>query len=318
MRFSKKESLSGRKNNGREHRRRTLTAKDIRDRPYLEVEDVVALNFIRHPSRYLFRRHYRTGLRSHLFEVLDPGDVEIEASGIRIGDHLSFPRARPLKMLRLFRARFMNLDDALQEIARVQLIMRHLSPVHVARSDELLVDYRLGKTREILLCGLQEYVSGEILNPWGTLDDRTLAEMMMRASPASAGLKTAHPPGLIENVKSQVQSFVSKVKKMIVQAGHIPDLAGIGNLILTADGRLKLVDINNVSPVLLDQTVYTDDHGYPVCDKSIEALVLLERKILGRPLSENDGIYETFLEPLRMKAVAQMVRDLRLSPEKYA
>jgi hypothetical protein len=318
MPFSKKEGLSGRKNKRRKHRRRTLTVKDIRDRPYLEVEDVVALNFIRHPSRYLFRRHYRTGLRSHLFEVLDPGDVAIEASGIRIGDHLSFPRASPLKMLRLFRARFMNLEEALQEIARVQLIMRHLSPAHVARSDELLVDYRLGKTREILLCGLQEYVGGEILNPWGPLDDRTLAEMMRRASPASAGPKTVHLPGLIENVKSQVQSFVTKVKKMIAQAGHIPDLAGIGNLILTADGRVKLVDINNVSPVLLDQTVYTDDHGYPVCDKSIEALVLLERKILGRPLSEKEEIYGTFLEPLRMKAVAQMVRNLRLPPEKYA
>jgi len=318
MPFSKKESLSGRKSRRQRNRWRILTPKDIRDKPYIEVADVVALNFIRHPSRYLFRRHYRTGLRSHLFEVLDPGDVEIEARGIRIGDYLSFPRARPLKMLRLFRARFGNLEEALEEIARVKLIMRYLAPAHIARSNEFLVTYRLGKSREILLCGLQEYVNGEILNPWGPLDDRALADMMQRASPTPAGRKKADPPKRIENVRSQVESFVSRVKKMIGQAGHIPDLAGIGNLILTGDGRLKLVDINNVSPVTLDKSVYTDDHGYPVCDKSIEALALLEKKILGRPLPEKDRIYETFLEPLRMEAVAQMVRNFKLFPGKYA
>jgi hypothetical protein len=295
-----------------------LDREDIRDRPHIEVEDVVTLNFIRHPSRYLFRRHYRTGLRSHLFEILDPGDVEIEARGIRMADYLSFPRARPLKMLRLFRARFGNLVEALEETARVKLIMSYLAPAHIARSDELLVSYRLGKSREILLCGLQEYVSGEILNPWGPLDDRALEEIMQRASPTPAGRKEADPPKRIENVRSQVRSFVGRVKKMIARAGYIPDLAGIGNLILTEDGRLKLVDINNVSPVTLDKSVYKDDHGYPVCDKSIEALALIEKKILGKPLPEKDEIYETFLQPLRMKAVAQMVRDFRLSLGQYA
>ncbi len=287
--------------------------EDIRDRPYIEARDIEALNFVRDSSKYLFRRHYRTGLRSHLFEVLNPGDVEKETTGVQIGDHLTFPRARPIKMLRLFRASFRNLEEALKEIVRVKLIIRYLAPAHVAKSNEFLVSYRLGKSREILLGGLQEYVSGEILDPWGPLDDRVLEEMLNRAPPMVPGQDGGLMPERVVNVKNHVRSFIGKVRNMIVQAGHIPDLAGFGNLILTADGCLKLVDINNISPVFPGRHIFRDDHGYPVCDKSIEALALLQSKILGNLLPAQDALYRPFLAPARMSTVAEMVRDFRAS-----
>ncbi len=289
--------------------------QDIRDRPYIEVRDIVALNFIREPSKYLFRRHYRTGLRSHLFEVLKPGDVYRETEGIRVDGHLSFPRARPVKMLRLFRARFGNLEKALEEIGRVQLIIQYLAPDHVAESNEFLVSYRRQGINDILLCGLQEYVPGEILNPWAPLDDQALAEILTRASFLFAGHPKTPMPERIGQVRSGVRSFVARVKTMIRQAGHIPDLAGIGNLILTADGQLKLVDINNISPVSPEKSIFRDEHGYPVCDKSIEALALLEKKILGIACPEDDAFYKIFLEPERMRVVSQMVRTFTLSPD---
>jgi len=46
--------------------------EDVRDKPSLSEADVLALNFIRRPARYVFRRHYRVGLRSHIMEVLRP------------------------------------------------------------------------------------------------------------------------------------------------------------------------------------------------------------------------------------------------------
>ena len=57
--------------------------EDIRDRPRLEHLDIIELNFIRDPGDFLFRRHYRMGLRSHIMEVLKPADVTIEKNGIQ-------------------------------------------------------------------------------------------------------------------------------------------------------------------------------------------------------------------------------------------
>ena len=293
-----------------------MNVYDIRDRQYIEAQDLLTLNFIRSSAIFAFRRHFRTGLRSHLFEVLKPEDLKKESNGIHVGEYHIFPRATPVKMLRLFRARFAKLEEALEEIARVKLIIRYLAPNHVAKSNEFLVSYRIGGIREILLCGLQEYIPGEILDPWAPLDDQAVAELLNRASSPHAGYNKVPMPDRIENTKNQVRSFVSKVKKMIAQAGHIPDLAGIGNLIITADGQLKLVDINNISPISLDKSIFRDDHGYPVCDKSIEALALLERKVLGNPLPAGDALYRIFLEPARMRAVLEMVRTFTLSPEK--
>lgn len=293
-----------------------LNEYDIRQRQSLETKDLLALNFIRSSTPFVFRRHYRTGLRSHLFEVLKPADVQKETEGIRNHECLIFPRARPVKMLRLFRTRFRNLEEALEEIARVQLIIRYLAPDHVAKSNEFLATYQLGGTREILLCGLQEYIPGEILDPWAPLDDQALAEIVTRADPLFPDHHKISLAERIKNVTNQVRSFVANVKRMITKAAHIPDLAGIGNLILTANGQLKLVDINNISPVSPEKPIFKDEHGYPVCDKSFEALALLEKKILGNPTPEDDTFYKVFLEPKRMRVVSQLVRAFTISPDK--
>ena len=66
------------------------------------------------------------------------------------------------------------------------------------------------------------------------------------------------------------------------------------------------MDINNVSSLSFDRTIPIDDRGYPVCDKSIEALSLLERKLTNRSLDKRDIIYKTFLDPERMKDVKKI------------
>jgi hypothetical protein len=46
--------------------------EDVREKASLNHEAVVGLNFIRDSAIFVFRRHYRQGLRSHIMEVLDP------------------------------------------------------------------------------------------------------------------------------------------------------------------------------------------------------------------------------------------------------
>ncbi|MFZ0448802.1 MAG: hypothetical protein WAL98_06120 [Desulfatiglandaceae bacterium] len=284
---------------------------DIRDKPYIEADDVLALNFIRDPARYAFRRYYRTGLRSHILEVLRPEDLERERQGVLKGKNIHFPRAVSLKMLRIFRARFRDFQEALDEIGRVKLISRYLAPNHVARSDEFLVSYVRGDQADIVLCGLQDYVEGEILDPWGPLDGQILGELLTRMNPVETQDQAAIFSEKVNRAKREVASFIGKVRKMIAEAQHIPDLAGVGNLLLTPRGHIRLVDINNISPVSFDGAIFRDDRDYPVCDKSIEALSLLERNILGRSVSAEDPLYGIFLEPLRMKAVRDLVITFR-------
>ncbi|EFK09225.1 conserved domain protein [delta proteobacterium NaphS2] len=47
-------------------------------------------------------------------------------------------------------------------------------PEYMANSNEFLVDYRIHGQYETLLCGLQEYVEDEILDPWAPLDRHAL------------------------------------------------------------------------------------------------------------------------------------------------
>jgi hypothetical protein len=65
--------------------------------------------------------------------------------------------------------------------------------------------------------------------------------------------------------------FIKRLKQMIAKIGHVPDLAGAWNLILTRPRNIKLVDINNISRVSFDPVINLDDKGYPICDKSIKA-----------------------------------------------
>ena len=114
---------------------------DIRDKPCLDHDDILKLNFIRNPGRYHFRRHYRAGLRSHLMEVLNPEDVAKEKSGVVVDGLRMFPRAIPLKMFRIFRRRFKGLSEAKEELRRVRIVESYLGPDHIARSSEFLVHY---------------------------------------------------------------------------------------------------------------------------------------------------------------------------------
>lgn len=289
---------------------RTFMEEDVRDRPYLNHQDILKLDFVRDPGVYLYRKHYRTGLRSHIMEVLDPRDVEKETRGIQIDGMTLYPKAEPLKMLRIFRTRFANLREAQDELKRVKVVQTYLAPDYVARSEEFLVDYTVQDKRHMLLCGLQEYVKGEILEPWRHLDKAHLVSLWHDMGIEKGKESVVTTDQWIQSVREKAENFITKLKQMVIEANHVPDLAGVGNLILTRSGEIKLVDINNISSVSFDRAIPLDDRGYPVCDKSIRVISLLEEKFLDRSVGRNDPIYETFLDPDRMK-------DVRLLEEKF-
>lgn len=289
--------------------------EDVRDKPYLTQEDLLKLNFIREPSAYIYRRHYRQGLRSHILEVLTTEDVEQETDGVVIDGAKWYPRAEPVKMLRIFRTRFNGLAEAEEEVARVKMIEFYLGPDNFARSEEFLVDYNRNGRRELLLCGLQEYVQGAILDPWDRLDESHLISILRRISFETFEDAETIGKDWVRELRKKADSFISRVKKMIIQANHVPDLAGIGNLLLTRDGGIKLVDINNISPVTFNSAIKLDDRGYPVCDKSIESLSLLEQGLLDRPLPEDDPIYATYLERNRMEEVYALEKEFHRALE---
>lgn len=288
-------------------------SEDIRDRPYLNHQDVLKLDFVRDPGVFFFRKHYRTGLRSHIMEVLDPAEVEKETTGVEVDGMMFYPRAEPLKMLRIFRTRFESLSDAEEELKRVRIVQTYLAPDHVARSQEFLVDYAVQGRRDMLLCGLQEYVKGEVLEPWSYLDKACLASLGRDMGTETGEDQAVTNSRWFQSVQEKAENLIRKLKQMVLEAGHVPDLAGVGNLILTPSGEIKLVDINNISNVSFDATIPLDDRGYPVCDKSIRVISLLEEKLLGRSVKEGDPIYETFLRPERTKEVKALEEKFHLS-----
>lgn len=111
----------------------------VREKVRLDHEDVLRLNFIRNPGVFLYRRHYSAGLRSHIMQVLNLEDVKKEKEGVVIDGLRHFPKAGPLKMLRVFRERFNDLKDAEEELRNVKILEKFLRPGCVARSDEFLV-----------------------------------------------------------------------------------------------------------------------------------------------------------------------------------
>jgi hypothetical protein len=259
---------------------------DIRRRSGLDHADVAALNFIRDTGRFHFRRHGRSGLRSHVMEVLRVEDLALERFGQPDAGVRRFPRARPVAMLRLFRAAFADVAEALAEIARLRIVERYLGRDQVAASREFIVAYRLGGRSVPMLCGLQEYVEGEVLDPWGCA-----------------------PRPLEGAARAGAERFVAAVRRLLEESGLIPDLAGVGNLLRVAGGGVKLVDINNISPLSLTAEIHLDDKGYPVGDKSVEALYRLECHFLGRCGLGEDRLYRHFLDPRRCAAVARLHRS---------
>jgi hypothetical protein len=283
--------------------------QDIRDKSSIRHDDVVGLNFIKTASPYFFRRHFRQGLRSHIMEILKQADVEIENRGTVVDGVRWFPRARPTRMLRIFRTRLASIDNAMAEIKRVKKVENYLGSDFIAASSEFLVDYHGPGGTSIMLCGFQVYVEGEILEPWGLLGGDRLLSSLYESLHRKRECSDAHRKQWIEDVRQKADVFVRKIKQMIAEAGYIPDLAGAGNLVVPKTGEIRLVDINNISPVVFDSEIRLDDKGYPVCDKSVEALSLVESKILGRPIDHQDRIYQFFLDPDR-KRQAQIKEEL--------
>jgi hypothetical protein len=278
---------------------------DIRDKPFIHHDDVIALNFINGSMPYVFRRHFRQGLRSHVLEILKPADLELEKTGIEKGALRWFPKAKPYKIFRIFRTKLKTLANALQEINRVKIVEKYLFPDYLARSNELIVDYLGSQGPDLMLCGLQEYVDGEILDPWSVLDQNSLLPTMHDNLNGNADTRTNNSAIMknkwVRDAREKGCLFIEKVKQMIFETHHIPDLAGVGNLIMVGSGAIKLVDINNIGKVTYDSNIALDDRGYPVCDKSIEALSLLEMKLLGRKINREEPIYRVFLDPERQK-----------------
>ena len=280
--------------------------KDIREKAHISHEDIIELNFIRKPGAYVFRKYHKQGLRSQIMEMLDPDDVIKQNRGEIIDGILFFPWAMPLKMFRLFRTRFDSLTDVFEEIRKLKIIEKYLPSDSYAKSEEFIVDYMWNGNRDFILCGLQEYVAGEILNPWETTGINQLDNFFSGISVNRPNAPEMTTDQLVTKFRKKVENFIKSVKKMILEASYVPDFAGLENLLVTPEGDIKLVDINNVSRVSFGPDISLDDKGYPVCDKSIEAISILEQKLLDKPIDKNEALYKIFLDPLRMKEVSNL------------
>ncbi len=268
---------------------------DIRDKPTLSHDDIAGLNFIKYPSRYFFRNHFREGLRSRLIQVLEQSDVALETRGTLQEGIRIFPIAQPVAMLRIFKNKFSSPRDIQKEIDNYKILQQRLSESHYAVSSEFMVDYTWGRHKNILLCGLQEYVHGESVDPWH-------ANAILKIE----GIVKGSPAGTLKVAFDNLASFVNCIKDIIMKTGTIPDLAGVGNLLMTPLGIVKLVDINNISKLSMDHHIPVDDKGYPVSDKSVQALFQIETRILGRSKDTADTLYRFFLDPQRMKEVREL------------
>jgi len=287
--------------------------KDIRDKSHVSHEDVLALNFIRKPGAYVFRKYHKQGLRSHIMEVLDPGDFLKQNNGEIVDGIRVFPWAKPLKMLRIFRTKFSSTKEVCEEIKKLKIIEKYLPQDAYAKSDEFIVDYTWNNNRDFILCGLQEYVEGEVLNPWDQIPKHQWVDIFMPIKDCGSNEFQMTPEQRTHNFQKKIENFIVCVKKLILEANLIPDFAGAENLLVTPSGSIKLVDINNISNVSFGPDITLDDKGYPVCDKSIEAISMLEQGILEKPVDMTDKLYKIFLDPQRMKDVSALEEKFHLS-----
>ena len=288
---------------------------DIRDNSRIAHEDVLALNFIRKPGAYVFRKYHKQGLRSHIMEVLNPEDLIKQNKGEIVDGIRIFPWAKPLKILRIFRTKFFSTEEVFEEIKKLRIVEKYLPADSYAKSDEFIVDYIWNNNRDFILCGLQEYVEGEVLNPWDPISEHHLARLFAPMEGYGTNEFQMTSEQRIQKFYKKVEHFTVCVKKMILEANYVPDFAGVENLLITPTGNIKLVDINNISKVLLGPKISLDDKGYPVCDKSIEAISMLEKKLLGKSIDKTEKLYKIFLDPQRMKEVGELEEKFIFRPE---
>jgi hypothetical protein len=116
----------------------------------------------------------------------------------------------------------------------------------------------------------------------------------------------------IDNLQQHTRAFIGYLKNMAHQARRLPDLAGVGNILFTASATVHLVDINNISRISPGDDIPIDDKGYPACDKSIEALSLIEKGVLGRPIDRHEDLYAFFLNPQRMQRVKKIEKKFHV------
>jgi len=255
-----------------------FSPNDIRGKADLDHSDICNLNFIRPAIGYRFRRHFNQGLRSHIIEVIRERDAVNETQGIVCQGMRIFPRARPVKMLRIFKRRFNDPSDLETETRRIRCMANFIPERFMAISAEFVVDYHIDGQWDMMLCGLQDFVDGPVVDPW-------------------------RPDSL--PAVTHAHEFLRGVLDMIEAQGLIPDLAGIGNLRTDSQGLLKLIDINNINPLTVDAQIHLDDQGYPTADKSLQALALLERHLTDRQTIACHPITRFLLEPNRLAAVNQ-------------
>jgi len=246
-------------------------------------------------------------------EVLDPEDVLKQNKGKVVDGIRIFPWAKPLKILRIFRTKFLSAKEVFEEIKKLKIVEKYLPDDSYAKSDEFMVDYIWNNNRDFILCGLQEYVEGEVLNPWDPISKSQLAGLFTPMEGHGYHGFQMTSERLIHKFYKKVEHFIAGVKKMIIKTNYVPDFAGVENLLITPTGNIKLVDINNISKVFLGPEIRLDDKGYPVCDKSIEAISMLEKKLLEKPIDKTEGLYKIFLDPQRMKAVGALEEKFHLS-----
>jgi hypothetical protein len=286
---------------------------DIRDKPHISHEDIIRLNFIRDRGPYVFRKYHKQGLRSQIIEVLHRQDVVKQTSGEHINGILFFPWANPIKILRIFRSRFNSKEEVFEEIKKLKIVETYLPPGSYAKSIEFIVDYVRNGTSHLVLCGLQDYIEGEALNPWEIFKKNNLADIFNRMKVERPHLLELTLEQFIKRVKTNAKIFIQSTKKMILEAKYVPDFAGVENLLLTPCGHIKLVDINNISKVSFGSSIRLDEKGYPVCDKSIEAISMLEQALFERLFDKTEKIYRIFLDPQRMKEVNDLEEKFHFS-----
>jgi hypothetical protein len=287
--------------------------EDIRSKTYITHEDILSLNFIRAPGAYVFRKYYKQGLRSHIMEVLSPDDALKQHKGEMVDGMRIFPWAKPIKILRIFRTKFSCIEDVFEEVKTLKIIEKYLPKDSYAKSDEFIADYILNGTKDFILCGLQEFIEGEVLNPWDPMPEDQLADFLAQTDVKRPDECRTAPEQRIQKFYKKVEHFIACIKRMILEAHYVPDFAGVENLLITPAGDIKLVDINNISKVSLTADINLDDKGYPVCDKSIEAVSMLEKELLGKPIDRTEKIYQIFLDPQRMKDVGALENTFHLS-----
>ena len=281
---------------------------DIRDKAFIDHGDIAALNFIQKSGGpYHFRRYYKNGLRSHVMAVLKKTDVHSENQGVLVGNIRTYPKAQPVGMLRIFRKKFSRADQAFAETAGVRVLEKYLGPAHMAKSEEFIVSYLSDeeKTPQIVLCGLQAYIFGEDLDPWRLSPDRGPEKLV--ADGYANDFFTNKASAAAAKIGQNAAGLTDRILSMVRQSGMLPDLAGVGNLLVTPEGELVVVDINNIATLPPNPgDIFLDEKGYPVFDKSMEALALIDQCLAGRNKVFNDAHCRVFFSPERKRRIREM------------